>query len=202
MDVGARGLDIDQISHAINYDIPLDPEIYVHRIGRTGRAGRTGAAITLVTPRERRLLHEIMRVTGATIQRARLPTIADVIARRRESFKETLSETIEQGGLEPYLIMAEELGEEFSPTYLAAAAFKLLLGDEPEVAEDTLAAMEPEPNSERRDGQRYSGGPPQSGNSPRLWPPRGKKGVFLKVGAPHGIRPAGRGWGKGQRGGV
>ncbi len=179
-DVAARGLDIEQISHVINYDIPLDPEIYVHRIGRTGRAGRTGAAITLVTPRERRLLHEIMRVTGATIQRARLPTIADVIARRRESFKETLSETIEQGGLEPYLIMAEELGEEFSPTDLAAAAFKLLLGDEPDVAEDTLAAMEPEPNSERRDGQRYSGGPRQRGN----------RRSFGDVGRDDGIRPA------------
>src|SRR5258707_14805961 len=157
MDVGARGLDIDQISHAINYDIPLDPEIYVPRIGRTGRAGRAGAAITLVTPRERRLLHEIMRVTGATIQRARLPTIADVIARRHEGFKETLSETIEQGGLEPYLIMAEELGEEFSPTDLAAAAFKLLLGEEPDETEDRLAAMEPEPSRERYNDQRGGG---------------------------------------------
>src|SRR5258708_5832661 len=82
-DVAARGLDIELVSHVINYDIPLDPEIYVHRIGRTGRAGRTGCAITLVTPRERRLLREIERLIGTTIQRMRLPTIADVIARRR-----------------------------------------------------------------------------------------------------------------------
>src|SRR5258708_3869038 len=169
-DVAARGLDVEHISHVINYDIPLDPEIYVHRIGRTGRAGRAGAAITLVTPRERRLLSLIERITGATIQRMRLPTIADVIARRREAFKETISETIAQGGLESYLIMAEELGEEFSPTDLAAAAFKLLLGEQPDETEDRLAAMEPEPGRERRqdrsrDGGRQGGrrdGPPRN----------------------------------------
>src|SRR6185295_10026786 len=103
----------------------------------------TGSAITLVTPRERRMLHTIERVTGAPIQRMRLPTISDVVARRRESFKETLRETIEQGDLETYQIMAEQLGEEYSPTDLAAAAFRLLLGEPPTQAEDALAAAEP-----------------------------------------------------------
>jgi ATP-dependent RNA helicase DeaD len=190
-DVAARGLDIEQISHVINYDIPLDPEIYVHRIGRTGRAGRTGCAITLVTPRERRLLNDIMRITGATIQRSRLPTIADVIGRRREAFKETLSETIEQGGLEPYLIMAEELGEEFSPTDLAAAAFKLLLGDEPNEAEDTLAAMEPEQGREHREGQRRDGQRQRSGQRRgQFGPERGMTRLYLDVGRDDGVRPA------------
>src|SRR5690606_37084947 len=73
-DVAARGLDVEHVSHVINYDIPLDPEIYVHRIGRTGRAGRAGCAITLVKPRERGLLRTIERVTGAQLQRLRLPT--------------------------------------------------------------------------------------------------------------------------------
>src|SRR5918911_1042732 len=150
-DVAARGLDIEHVSHVINYDIPLDPEIYVHRVGRTGRAGRTGCAITLVTPRERRLLRTIERVTGAPIQRMRLPTISDVVARRRESFKETLRETITGGGLETYQIMAEELGEEYSPTDLAAAAFKLLLGESPEETEDKLAEQERE--EDERDGR-------------------------------------------------
>ncbi|HEX5689718.1 MAG TPA: DEAD/DEAH box helicase, partial [Roseiflexaceae bacterium] len=148
-DVAARGLDIEHVSHVINYDIPLDPEIYVHRIGRTGRAGRTGCAVTLVTPRERRMLHYIERVTGAPIQRMRLPTIADVIARRRESFKETLRETIEAGGLEAYQVMAEQLGEEYSPTDLAAAAFRLLLGEPADEAEDQLAAAEPSEDERR-----------------------------------------------------
>ncbi len=152
-DVAARGLDIEHVSHVINYDIPLDPEVYVHRIGRTGRAGRTGCAITLVTPRERRLLREIERLIGTSIQRMRLPTISDVINRRRESFKETLAETIEQGGLETYQIIAEQLGEEYSPTDLAAAAFKLLLGDPPDESEDTLAAQEPSTERESREGR-------------------------------------------------
>jgi ATP-dependent RNA helicase DeaD len=178
-DVAARGLDIEHVSHVINYDIPLDPEIYVHRIGRTARAGRSGVAITLVTPRERRLLRTIERLTGAPIQRLRLPTIADVIARRRESFKETLRETIAQGDLEPYMIMAEELGEEFSPTDLAAAAFKLLLGEPEEPAEDRLAEQEPfEEERPRRRREREFG------------PERGMTRLYLDVGRDDGVRPA------------
>lgn len=126
-DVAARGLDVEHVSHVINYDIPHDPESYIHRIGRTGRAGRTGSAITLVTPRERRALQAIMRATGAEIARQILPTVADVTARRREQFKDSLRETVAAGGLEPYVIMAEALGEEIDPVELAAAAFKLLL---------------------------------------------------------------------------
>src|SRR5205823_4780117 len=99
--------------------------------------------------RERRLLQVIQRATGATIQRLRLPTIADVVARRRESFKETLRETMAQDGLEPFRIMAEALSEEYSPTDLAAAAFKLLLGAEPDETEDKLAEPESEPLPER-----------------------------------------------------
>ncbi len=130
-DVAARGLDVEQVSHVINYDLPHDPENYVHRIGRTGRAGRVGCAVTLVTPRERRAMQSIARVTGADIQRQVMPTVADVLARRQEQFKETLRETIAGEGLEPFVIMAESLGEDYSPTMLAAAAFKLLLGEQP-----------------------------------------------------------------------
>ena len=129
-DVAARGLDVEQVSHVINYDLPHDPENYVHRIGRTGRAGRLGCAVTLVTPRERRAMQSIARVTGADIQRQVMPTVADVLARRQEQFKETLRETMAGGGLEPFIIMAESLGEDYSPTELAAAAFKLLLGEQ------------------------------------------------------------------------
>ncbi|HQZ70591.1 MAG TPA: DEAD/DEAH box helicase, partial [Anaerolineae bacterium] len=129
-DVAARGLDVEQVSHVINYDLPHDPENYVHRIGRTGRAGRLGCAVTLVTPRERRAMQSIARVTGADIQRQVMPTVADVLARRQEQFKQTLRETMAGGGLEPFIIMAESLGEDYSPTELAAAAFKLLLGEQ------------------------------------------------------------------------
>ena len=141
-DVAARGLDIEHISHVINYDIPLDPESYVHRIGRTGRAGRSGCAITLVTSRELRLWQMIQRVTGTSLQRMKLPTISDVIERRHEVFKESLRETISQAGLEPYLIMVESMNEEFSPTEVAAAAFKMLLGAASQETEDKLAEPE------------------------------------------------------------
>ena len=182
-DVAARGLDIEHVSHVINYDIPLDPEVYVHRIGRTARAGRAGCAITLVTPRERRLLRSIERLTGATIQRMRLPTVSDVVARRRESFKETLRETITSGGLEPYLIMAEDLGEEFSPTDLAAAAFKLLLDQSLTETEDNLAEQEQERFEDERDGR------PRR-RQREFGPERGMARLYIDVGRDDGVRPA------------
>ncbi len=183
-DVAARGLDIDHVSHVINYDIPLDPEIYVHRIGRTGRAGRAGCAITLVTPRERRLWQVIQRVTGAAIQRMRLPTIADVVGRRRESFKETLRETIAAGELQPYLAMAEDLGEEYSPTDLAAAAFKLLLGTPPDEMADTLA-------QDDDDTSRDEGRPRQKRRRERgaIGAERGMTRLYISVGRDDGVRP-------------
>lgn len=197
-DVAARGLDVEQVSHVINYDIPLDPEGYVHRIGRTGRAGRTGSAITLVEPRERRLLHLIERVTGAAIQRLRLPTIADVVARRREAFKETLRETIGQDGLEPYTIMAEELGAEFSPTDLAAAAFKLLLGPVREREPDTLAEQEPRqevvtrsgPRAPERADGRASRGPRGARRERGFDTGPGMTRLYLDVGRNDGVRPS------------
>ena len=192
-DVAARGLDIEHVSHVINFDLPNDPEVYVHRIGRTGRAGRTGIAVTLVTPRERRLLSLIERTTGSPIQRMRLPTIGDVIARRRESFKETLAETISQGGLESYLVMAEQMGEEYSPTDLAAAAFKLLLGEPEDETYDQLAAAEPPDRSRREDrGERGSDGRTDRRRRERgdFGPEQGMTRLYLDIGRDDGVRPA------------
>jgi ATP-dependent RNA helicase DeaD len=199
-DVAARGLDIEHVSHVINYDIPLDPEIYVHRVGRTGRAGRAGCAITLVTPRERRLLKTIERMTGAEIKRMRLPTISDVIARRRESFKETLRETLSGGGLETYQVMAEQLGEEYSPTDLAAAAFKLLLDQSLIETEDSLAAQEPSDDDRRERPRRLRGDEPRGRGDDRgegRWrgerdfgPERGMTRLYIDVGRDDGVRPA------------
>jgi len=190
-DVAARGLDIEHVSHVINFDIPLDPESYVHRIGRTGRAGRTGVAITLVTPRERRQLRIIERVTNSTIQRMRLPTIADVIARRREGFKESLRETVTAGGLEAYTIMVEELSEEYGPTDLAAAAFKLLLSEPEREQEDKLATDEQEERaSERRMDSGGGDGPRRRASSNRFGPERGMARIYIDVGRDDGVRPA------------
>ena len=139
-DVAARGLDIPDVTHVINYDVPGDPEGYVHRIGRTGRAGRTGLAISLITPRERRQLQIIERVIHSRILRQKLPSLADVAARRREAFREALREVLEAGDLEPYMLMVEEMAESHDATELAAAAFKLLLNEVTQ--EDTLVSVQ------------------------------------------------------------
>jgi ATP-dependent RNA helicase DeaD len=218
-DVAARGLDIDHVSHVINYDIPIDPEVYVHRIGRTGRAGRTGSAITLVTPRERRLLQTIARATGSTIERLRLPTLADVVARRREAFKQTIRTTIAAGELDYYAALVADLAGEFEPGDLAAAAFKLVIGQQPDVSDDPLAAREPDLFDDRRDrrggprfddrgdrrgGPRFDdrgdrrGGPRFDDRGDRRGGPRfddrgedrGMTRLFIDVGRDDNIRPA------------
>jgi ATP-dependent RNA helicase DeaD len=90
-DVAARGLDVDRISHVVNYDIPIDTESYVHRIGRTGRAGRSGAAISFVTPRERRLLDQIERATRQPMVEMRLPSVEDVNVTRLARFDDAIT---------------------------------------------------------------------------------------------------------------
>jgi ATP-dependent RNA helicase DeaD len=124
-DVAARGLDIPDVSHVINYDLPLDAESYVHRIGRTGRAGRTGEAVTLVTPRERRQLRLIEQGIHRHLERLRLPTPADVAARRRMAFREEILSILDGGQLDPYLALVEDLAGSREPADLAAAAFKM-----------------------------------------------------------------------------
>jgi ATP-dependent RNA helicase DeaD len=125
-DVAARGLDIENVTHVINYDIPWDVEQYIHRIGRTGRAGKSGDAITLVVGRERRQLKLIEQMIGAQIKSMRLPTAADIAGRRRQVFKESLRETLEAGNLEGHMVTVEELCADFDPTEIAAAAIQML----------------------------------------------------------------------------
>lgn len=124
-DVAARGLDIPDVSHVINYDIPDDADAYVHRVGRTGRAGKSGEAITLVTPRERRLLGMIEQQIRKKMKQMYLPTQSDIAARRREAFVGALRETIEAGEGEPYAGLISELGGAFTPEAVAAAAVHL-----------------------------------------------------------------------------
>jgi len=125
-DVAARGLDIDTVTHVINYDIPWDVEQYIHRIGRTGRAGRTGDAITLVEGRERRQLRVIEQMIGRPIKPARIPTAADIAARRQDRFQQSLRETLEARGFDNHLASVEALSSEYDPTEIAAAALQML----------------------------------------------------------------------------
>ena len=132
-DVAARGLDVERITHVINHDVPFDAESYVHRIGRTGRAGRGGTAILFITPRETRLLKAIERFTGHRITPMRMPSAADVAARRVQSFKRRLLESSAEEGLEPYLALVEELAEEagVDMAEIAAAAARLAAAGKP-----------------------------------------------------------------------
>ncbi len=123
-DVAARGLDVQHVSHVVNYDVPVAADAYVHRIGRTGRAGRAGVAITLAEPREHRMLRNIERVTKQRIEIAPLPTVADLQARRQETTRARLRETILAGDLDGYRGIVESLADEFDVMDVAAAAVK------------------------------------------------------------------------------
>jgi ATP-dependent RNA helicase DeaD len=123
-DVAARGLDVQHVSHVVNYDVPVAADAYVHRIGRTGRAGRAGVAITLAEPREHRLLRNIERETRQQIAVMPIPTVADLRARRQEMAIAALRETLLAGGLDPYRAIVESLAEEFDVLDVAAAAVK------------------------------------------------------------------------------
>jgi ATP-dependent RNA helicase DeaD len=129
-DVAARGLDVEQISHVINFDVPYDVEAYVHRIGRTGRAGRTGVATLFVTPKERRMMREIERYTGAQMVPMKMPTAADVAAHRVETFRDTLRKNLLEGDLDLYVALVSQLAEEgpYEITDVAAAAARLANG--------------------------------------------------------------------------
>ncbi|KGI69351.1 DEAD/DEAH box helicase [Mycolicibacterium rufum] len=106
-DVAARGLDVERISHVVNFDIPHDPESYVHRIGRTGRAGRSGTALLFVTPRERHLLGAIERVTRQKLVESELPSVDDVNERRVQKFRDSITEALAAPGIELFRKLVE-----------------------------------------------------------------------------------------------
>jgi len=168
-DVAARGLDIDQVTHVINYDIPWDAEGYIHRIGRTGRAGRSGEAITLISPRERWQLRNIERQINAQIKPGRLPSAADIASRRRDLFKDNLRKTLEAGTSDAFLVTVEELISEglYDATQISAAAMSLLWQEQRSASEYSIAEAE--------------------ADDARAEP--GMARLFLQVGRMDGVRP-------------
>ncbi|MEO1925522.1 MAG: DEAD/DEAH box helicase, partial [Gammaproteobacteria bacterium] len=132
-DVAARGLDVERISHVINYDIPSDPESYTHRIGRTGRAGREGEAILFVTNREQRLLRMIEKTTGKQIERMHMPTADTINQERIQRFKQSITDTLEHEENELFHNIIEEYQTETgrSAMEIATALAKLSQGTEP-----------------------------------------------------------------------
>jgi len=167
-DVAARGLDVEHISHVINYDIPNDTESYVHRIGRTGRAGRAGKSILFVTPREVRMMKNIERYTGQKMNTMRVPTKADVAARRVELFKQRILKTVAEEELDLYLSLVEELAEESGHEMAEIAAAAALLARQDKPLE--VVAVEPEPQN-------------------LMSAEEGMVRLFIDVGRSHGVRP-------------
>ncbi len=157
-DVAARGLDIEHVSHVVNFDVPSDPDMYIHRIGRTGRMGREGVAITLLEPREHRLLRNIEAATRTKLELATIPTVADLRERRLELLQASLRERLLEEGLERYRGVVEPLADEFDLVEIALAAISLLEGanardvEEVEIAPASLPVdrpLRPAPRSGR-----------------------------------------------------
>jgi ATP-dependent RNA helicase DeaD len=192
-DVAARGLDIDQLTHVVNYDVPASPDAYVHRIGRVGRAGREGVAITLAEPREHRMLKTIERVTKQRISIEKVPTTADLKARRLELTRAALTESILQDDLEGFRVVVETLADEFDVMLVALAAVKLAHeagGPGGDTDEDDIPEVAPPPSGapsrEGRDRKPAPGGRP---SRPARGPSPNMTRVFVGAGRTAGIRP-------------
>jgi ATP-dependent RNA helicase DeaD len=195
-DVAARGLDVDQLTHVINFDVPSAPAQYVHRIGRVGRAGREGVAITLAEPREHRMLRNIERVTGRRIPQQALPTVADLRARRLDVTTATLREDILEGDLDSFRVVVESLADEFDVMDVAAAAVKLAhqASRSPDDDEDIPEVrMREDHGGARKKGAPSSGqgGAPRRANrgGPGQPPAEGMARIFVGAGRIAGIRP-------------
>ncbi len=195
-DVAARGLDVDKIGLVVNFDVPREPEAYVHRIGRTGRAGRTGQAITFIGTHERRNLRAIEKATRQTLEEAHVPSPRDVSKHRLRSLLGKAPERLERGRLDLYReLIAEFLAEkEMEPTDLAVALAAMGVGDDgpgtvTEEEEFTGATLTGRDNDrgDRRGRDRHRDG--ESRPAPRT--EAGYTAYRIGVGHTHGARPPG-----------
>ncbi|WP_305067546.1 DEAD/DEAH box helicase [Marinilactibacillus sp. Marseille-P9653] len=162
-DVAARGLDVSGLTHVYNYDVPQDPESYVHRIGRTGRAGEKGVSVTFVTPQEMGYLRTIENLTKQEITSLRPPTNDEAIESQLESAMEDIRKTIVENGLDKYHTAAEKLLSAYSSEDIAAALVKTMIKDSTEVPV-TITPQRPLPNKDRK---RSGGGSGKGGNRNR-----------------------------------
>ena len=187
-DVAARGLDVDTLTHVVNYDVPSAPESYVHRIGRVGRAGRSGVAITLAEPRERRLLTNIEKANHQKITIVSVPTIADLRSRQVELTVKTVREAMARDDLGKFEPLLDSLREHAGDDAIALAALTLLHEasgaalDEPEIPE----WVERTDRRDRFDGPR----PERSGRNDRPAPSGDTGFIHLAIGRKAGVRPA------------
>ncbi len=192
-DIAARGLDVERISHVVNYDIPYDTEAYIHRIGRTGRAGRKGDAILFVAPRERRMLGAIEKATRQKIQQLELPSTEVVNNKRIADFKQKISDTLAAGEITFMQNIVEQYQQEHDVPAIdiAAALAKLSIGDRdllmapdrPKSAKakrDKRDTREPRERDDRSERRR---------SKPSSAPEEGKERFRIEVGHDHGVKP-------------
>jgi ATP-dependent RNA helicase DeaD len=194
-DVAARGLDVDDMSHVINYDIPGDAEDYVHRIGRTGRAGKKGVAITLATPKERSRLGQIETYTRQPMVEMAVPTRADILARRDERFIQQLTEKLGKGSISRERALLAKLSDtSFDMIEIAAALIQMARANEGGMpGEDIVEPLEKKSNwktsdkaskgrrTERESGAPFKGSRQDEAGMVRLW---------MNLGGEHGLRPS------------
>lgn len=203
-DVAARGLDIPSVSHVVNYDLPTSVEVYVHRIGRTGRAGREGAAITILDPREERLLRSIEQLTKAKVTVAPVPSVADLLAKRLDRTRVAVQEAMQAEDIDGFRGMVEAMARSSDPITIAAAAMKLIFraqgGERAEQDIPSIPVRRPEPyRAMSRPGGRPSdrdhsvpprpGGRPQMERSGRGGRMAGMARIYIGAGWSAGIKP-------------
>lgn len=191
-DVAARGLDVERVSHVINYDMPHDTEAYVHRIGRTGRAGREGQAILFVAPRERRMLQSIERAIGRSLEQMKLPTVVEINTRRVERFHERIGEALGNAALPTFRTLVESYSQsgEQDPLDIAAALALLMQEGRPLLLDEKPPARpkrrtESSNRPERQD-DRASRIPTEREMGA---PEAGKERYRLEVGHRHKVKP-------------
>jgi ATP-dependent RNA helicase DeaD len=207
-DVAARGLDIEHVSHVVNFDVPSSPDAYVHRIGRTGRAGREGVAITLAEAREHRLLRNIEQLTKRKISIESVPTVHDLRVRRIELTRGALEEVLQAGDLDHYRGVVESLCDDYDVLDIAAAAVKLAdessnegEKDDEEIPNAAVPRRDERPRRDARSPRDNRSSRERPAREPRAQqeggpPRRGRRNeggdvtrVFIGIGRQSGVRP-------------
>jgi len=197
-DVAARGLDVDRISHVINYDMPSKIEPYIHRIGRTGRAGRTGEAILFVQPKEKWMLKRIEKATRRTVEEIVLPSNKEINKKRVDDFKNKIAQTIDTEDLDTFMDLVEATAEEqdISISQVAAALAKLFQGNTPFLLKETAAkpavkksAKKSEKKAKEPVAQKQKAVPSRLNLSKIAPTQKGMERYRIEVGYKHGLKP-------------
>lgn len=188
-DVAARGIDVSRISHVINFDIPHDPESYVHRIGRTGRAGREGKALLFVSPRERRLLKDLERVTRQTIKAITPPTANEITEKRAESFKNQVISTLAEADLDYYRSLVQSILTHSESSELDIAAALAYLAQKSKPLQ--INKEDPKPLNFESRGDRHEASPRERRARQGVQPTEhGMSRCRLEVGHRHRVQPS------------